>query len=64
MPKTTLAYMRYHWEDAYTFEFANGKYSATAKFGAHELLTADDPDNLLIKIRRHYPGTRTDLAST
>jgi hypothetical protein len=53
-PHEALAHLRFHWDDAYHFAFRNGSYSATAKFGRCEVLSADDPEELLRKIRRHY----------
>jgi len=54
--RSTMAYLRYRWEHAYTFAVSDGKYTALARSGDRDLLTADDPDELLIKVRRHYPG--------
>ena len=65
MGEVRLAYLRYHWDQVYSFETVNGKYIATARFGSHDVLTADSPGELLGKIQRHYPGsTSTDLSST
>jgi hypothetical protein len=56
MRATTMAYLRYHWDDAYVFAVIDGKYTARAKFGESDLLEADTPDKLLSMVRRHYPG--------
>jgi hypothetical protein len=55
-PKEALALLNFHWDDAYKFAFRDGRYTATARFGQCEVLGSDDPDELLLKIRRHYPG--------
>jgi hypothetical protein len=31
-----------------------GRYTATAMFGQRDVLSADDPDELLARIRGHY----------
>jgi hypothetical protein len=49
-----LASMKFHWQDAYDLRLTAGQYTATAKFGTHETLAADDPEQLLVMIRRHY----------
>lgn len=49
-----MAQLRFHWGDCYAFAAASGRYAATAKFGKRDVLTADDPEELLGKIRRHY----------
>lgn len=59
-----LAYLRFHWGQSYTFAARNGKYKARAKFGTHDVLEADSPDELLGMIHRHYPGTSADLCGT
>jgi len=60
-----MAYLRYHWDGAYLFAIADGKYTARADFGQHDLLEADTPGELLSMLRRHYPGsTSADLCST
>lgn len=46
--------LRYHWGDVYAFSVSEGRYAATAKFGQGDVLTGDDPEELLAKIRRHY----------
>ena len=51
-----MAQMRFHWGDVYRFAVAAGRYTATAKFGTYEVLAADEPEQLLDKIRQHYPG--------
>jgi hypothetical protein len=57
-PRQALAHLRFHWDDAYNFAFSNGSYTATAKFGNCEMLSAEDPEELLRKIRRHYRRDR------
>jgi hypothetical protein len=42
--------------DPYVFAVVAGRYTATAKFSTHDVLAADDPEQLLTKIRQHYPG--------
>jgi hypothetical protein len=53
-----MAQMRYHWGDVYRFAVTDGRYTATAKFGQRDVLAADNPDELLASVRRHY---RPDL---
>jgi len=50
--RSTMAYLRYRWEHAYTFAVSDGKYTALARSGDRDLLTADDPDELLWR----HPG--------
>jgi hypothetical protein len=64
MNAVTIEYLKYHWGEVYTFSGSGGIYTARAAFGKHELLKADSPDELLLKVRRHYPGTSADLCST
>lgn len=64
MSGVTMAWLRYHWDEVYTFAITNGTYTGRASFGNHYLLEDDSPEELLIKVRRHYPGTRADLCST
>ena len=52
--KELMASLRYHWGDAYELAVADGHYTATAKFGQRDVLSADDAEELLVKIRRHY----------
>jgi hypothetical protein len=56
--REALAQMRFHWDDAYDFAFSNGSYNATAKFGQCEVLSSEDPEDLLRKIRRRYRRDR------
>jgi hypothetical protein len=49
-----MAQLNFHWGDAYAFAIVNGRYTATARFGQRDVLSASDPDNLLVKVRRHY----------
>ncbi len=53
-----MAQLRYHWGDVYQFTIADGRYRAAARFGQREMLDAEDPRELLGKVRRHY---RRDL---
>jgi hypothetical protein len=55
-PKEALALLNFHWDDAYHFALVDGTYTATAKFGKCDVLSSDDPDELLRQIRRNYPG--------
>jgi hypothetical protein len=60
-----LASLRFHWGDTYDFHKAAGRYSATAKFGKGEILTAEDPEAHLTKVRRHYrPDPLDERCST
>jgi len=52
--REAMAQLRYHWGDVYTFALVGGQYRATARFGKGDVLDADDPDELLRQIRRHY----------
>ncbi len=54
--REALAQLRFHWDDAYRIALRDGTYTATAKFGKCDVLTSDDPDDLLRMIRQHYPG--------
>jgi hypothetical protein len=51
-----LAEMRFHWGDVYVFAACEEGFKATGKFGEREVLTAPDLQELLTKVRRHYPG--------
>jgi hypothetical protein len=42
--------------DPYRIALRDGTYTATAKFGKCDVLSSDDPGELLRKIRQHYPG--------
>jgi hypothetical protein len=55
-PKEALALLNFHWDDAYRIAIRDGTYTATAKFGKCDVLSSDDPDELLRQIRQHYPG--------
>jgi hypothetical protein len=59
-----VASIRYHWSDVYEITMANGRYTATARFGEREVLAADDPEELLAKIRRHYRRPAEERSST
>jgi hypothetical protein len=54
MRHEVMAQLRYHWGDAYAFTAASGRYTDTAKFGRRDVLTAEDPEQLLRKIRLHH----------
>jgi hypothetical protein len=54
--REAIAQLRYHWGDVYRFALVDGRYTATARFGQRDVVSADDPDELLTRIRRHYPG--------
>jgi hypothetical protein len=49
-----MAQLRSDWGDVYLFAHAGGRYTATARFGQREVLSAEDPEELLARIRRHY----------
>lgn len=54
---TTIAYLRNHWGEVYEFESSSdGTFTATARFGNHQALTADSADELLLLVWHHYPG--------
>jgi hypothetical protein len=55
-PADDLAYIRYAWRGAYVVDATGHKWVASAKFGTRDVLEADTADDLLGKIRRHYPG--------
>jgi hypothetical protein len=59
---TTMAYLHDNWGEVYTFAVTNGKHTARARFSAHDLLEADTPEELLLLVRRHYPGKRANQA--
>jgi hypothetical protein len=59
-----LASIRYHWSDVYEITAANGRCTATAKNGDRDVLAADDPEELLGKIRRHYRRPLEERSST
>jgi hypothetical protein len=65
MSKTVMTRMRDDWESVYALAIIDGKYTARARFGKHDLLKADTPEELLSMIRRHDPGsTSADLCNT
>ncbi len=64
MSGTTMAFLRFHWDDAYVFAVTDGRYTARAKFGEKDLLEADTPEKLLSMVRRHYPGNTCSGCST
>lgn len=49
-----MAYLKFHWGDVYEFAIVSGRFIATARFGARDALSSDDPESLLRQIRRHY----------
>jgi len=52
-----LAYLRHHWGEVYRINHAHRwLWQAVALFGSHDVLEAESADELLYKIRRHYPG--------
>jgi hypothetical protein len=54
-----LAYIRHHWGEVYRINHAHRcQWQAVAQFGSHDVLEADSADELLYKIRRHYPGLK------
>jgi hypothetical protein len=59
-----LAYMRYHWGQEYRFAYQDGHYTATSRNGDHATLTAEEPTDLLVQVRRHYKPPLRDRAST
>jgi hypothetical protein len=60
-----LADLRYHWGDVYDFARARPEgFTATARFGEHEVLRAGDLHELQAKVRRHYPGSAVERMST
>jgi hypothetical protein len=52
--REALAHLRFHWGQEYKFRLAGGTYTATARFGKADVLEADDPEELLARVRRHY----------
>jgi hypothetical protein len=53
------AYLRYHWGAVYTIvqpAYRDDTWKAVAKFGAHDVLAAENGYELLELVRRHYPG--------
>lgn len=63
--REVMAQLRRHWGDVYRFSVVDGRYTATAKFGRRDVLDANDPEELLGKIRRHYrPGLLEERCST
>jgi hypothetical protein len=64
MSAVTMGYLRFHWEGPYRFAEADGKFTATAAFGSHDVLEAGSPAELLAMVRRHYPGPVGERSST
>lgn len=57
--RQAMARLRFHWGGAYGFTVKGGAYTAVAKFGSHDILIAEDPEDLLAQIRRHYGSDTT-----
>ncbi len=54
-----LSYIRHSWGSVYAIEAPVGElreWRAIAKFGNHDVLYGDTSEDLLDKIRQHYPG--------
>ena len=51
-----LAYPPHHWGEVYRINHGR-HWQAIALFGSHDVLEAESADELLKKIRRHYPGS-------
>ena len=63
MEAQDLNYIRFAWGSVYRVNapMSHGRvWSAAALFGSHDVLTADDAEGLLYKIRRHYPGLTSE----
>jgi hypothetical protein len=60
----TLEYLRRHWGDAYSITVRGGTWTAVARFGDRQTLTAGSADELSGMIRRHYPGESGERSST
>ncbi len=59
MEAEDLNYIRHSWGSVYRINapFTHGRHwQAVALWGNHDVLTADNAEELLGKIRRHYPG--------
>jgi hypothetical protein len=56
--RQAMARLRFHW-GPYGFIVKGGTYTAVAKFGSHDILIAEDPEDLLAQIRRHYGSDTT-----
>lgn len=61
---TTIGFLRYHWGVWYDFEIRDGKYTATAKFGTADVLTADSAEELRGLLWKHHPDPQTERRST
>jgi hypothetical protein len=51
-----FSYLDSNWGEVYKFTRDLSGYRAIAMFGTHDVLTAGTPNELLGKVRRHYPG--------
>jgi hypothetical protein len=60
----TIGFLRYHWGDRYEFEIRDRQYTATAKFGGADVLTASTAVELRAQLWKHYPGLLTERRST
>jgi hypothetical protein len=60
----TIEYLRYHWGTWYSFAVRSGQFTATAKFGTGDVLTAETAECLRQQIWRHYPGSSAEMSST
>ncbi len=56
--------VRLGWAREYEVWEKDGKCFARARFGKHDVVEADSPGELLIKLRFHYPGTFKESCST
>jgi hypothetical protein len=62
--REVMAQLRWHWGDVYDFAVVEDKYTATAKFGSRDQLSADDPEDLRALVRRHYRRPLEERSST
>ena len=60
----TVSFLRYHWGEWYVFEIRDGQYTATAKFGTADVLTADTTEELRSQSWKHCPGLQAERRST
>ena len=59
-----LAFLRFHWGEAYKFGYKDGQYTATSRNSDHATLTARDAGELLTQVRRHYRPPLQERSST
>jgi hypothetical protein len=57
--QTTLTDLRWHWEDAYRIDYADGLWAASPLSNVTEMITADTAMELRTKIRYDYAERRT-----